>query len=172
MKVGVKMRLLKVRGHLAYEASKICALSWKKAYQGIIPQNYLDDLPLNKSEASLINTVFENYHENFLLEDQGKYVAMSSIGASRDLKYKDFGEIMSIYVLPEMFRKGYGRYLFEQDLKKLKEQGYFKVYLWVLEQNKEARLFYEKMGFYPNGDAMVTTIGGKEVVEIRYVNSI
>ena len=66
MKVGVKMRLLKVKEHLAYEASKICALSWKKAYQGIIPQNYLDDLPLNKSEASLINTVFENYHENFI----------------------------------------------------------------------------------------------------------
>ena len=66
------MRLLKVREDLAYEASKISALSWKKAYQGIIPQNYLDDLPLNKSKASLINTVFENYYENFILEDQGK----------------------------------------------------------------------------------------------------
>lgn len=66
------MRLLKVREDLAYEASKICALNWKKAYQGIIPQNYLDDLPLNKSKASSINTVFENYYENFILEDQGK----------------------------------------------------------------------------------------------------
>lgn len=75
---------------------------------------------------------------------------MSLIRASRDLKYKDFGEIMAIYVLPETFRKGYGRYLFGQDLKSLKEQCYFKVYLWVLEKNKEARLFYEKMGFYPN----------------------
>lgn len=97
---------------------------------------------------------------------------MSLIGALRDLKYKDFGEIMTIYVLLETFRKGCGRYLFEQDLKSLKEQGYFKVYLRVLEKNNEARLFYEKMGFYPNGDTMVTTIGGKEVVEIRYVYSI
>ena len=47
--------------------------------------------------------------------------------------------------------------------------GYSNLYLWVLEDNRSARRFYEKNGFKVNGDLMQYAIGGKPLSEIRYV---
>lgn len=79
---------------------------------------------------------------------------------------------MSLYVLPEEFRKGYGGTLLSYVSKVLKENGYSNIYLWVLEENQRARNFYEKMGFQPNGDRIIQSIGGKDCMEIRYINQI
>lgn len=50
-----------------------------------------------------------------------------------------------------------------------KKNGYSKIYLWVLEDNQRARRFYESMGFQANGDRIVQNIGGKNLVEVRYI---
>lgn len=45
----------------------------------------------------------------------------------------------------------------------------FTLYLWVLKKNERARAFYASMGFAPNGDRDLLTIGGQELVTCRYV---
>ena len=60
--------------------------------------------------------------------------------------YSGFGEVVSLYLLPAYYRKGYGRELLESVRDALLEH-YEGVYLWVLRENARARAFYEKLGF-------------------------
>ncbi len=149
------------------ETSHIYAKSWKAAYRGIVPQTYLDNLTPESWTSFLANSPFHNY----LLRDNDIFIATAAIGKARDSRYNEYGEIVSIYVLPEFFGKGYGTVLFRYITDKLKSMGYDKMYLWVLEENYKARRFYEKMEFVFNGDRKVTEISGKKLVEICYVNA-
>lgn len=160
------MEIIKLTKNFAKEASHIYAKSWKAAYNGIIPQKYLDDLSLEHWVPFLENSPFQN----FLLQDNGVFVATSSLAAARGTKYDGYGEIVSIYVLPEYFRSGYGKFIFNCMTENLRSMGFTKICLWVLEENLNARRFYEKMGFVTNGDKKICKIGSKELTEVCYVN--
>lgn len=161
------MEIIELTKTFASEASHIYAKSWKEAYQGIVPQKYLDALSAEHWTPFLENSPFYN----FLLQDNGTFVATSSIAKARDNKYRGYGEIVSIYVLPEHFNKGYGTHLFTRMIEELKSMGLNKVCLWVLEENLNARRFYKKMGFVPNGDKKEIKICDKQLTEICYINS-
>ncbi len=162
------MNIEKIIKNTAVQASYIYAMSWKIGYKGIIPQSYLDELLLERW-ADMLGNEHESFWEDYIISDNGKFVAVSSICEARDEQYKGWGEIISIYVLPGEFRKGYGSALFSHVSNRLKENGFSKIYLWVLEENQRARKFYEAMSFQANGDSIIQNIGGKDCVEIRYV---
>lgn len=150
----------------ASEVSHIYALAWKTAYRGIVPQSYLDELPLDCWTPKLGCWSYQDY----ALKAEGRFVATSTIAPARDETMPGWGEVISLYVLPEQFHKGYGSRMLRYVTERLREQGFDKLYLWVLEQNHNARRFYEKMGFQPNGDWQLGEIGGKKLVEVRYVH--
>lgn len=79
--------------------------------------------------------------------------------------------MISLYLLPEYMGKGYGKRLLETAVKELGKLGYAEVFLWVLEENKRARRFYERFGFSPAGGFMDTEIGGRTLREVRYILS-
>ena len=148
----------------ASKASHIYALSWKTAYQDIVPQQYLEELSLERWTPLLQDSPYSG----FILKDDDKFIATSSISPARDETMKGWGEIISIYVLPEFFNKGYGKKLLSFVLSELKGMGFKRIYLWVLEENMQARAFYERNGFVFDGDKTNITIGGKSLVEMRY----
>ena len=53
------------------------------------------------------------------------------------------------------------------DISILKNEGFDKVFLWVLEDNISARRFYEKFGFEYDGTKKELNFG-KVINEIRY----
>lgn len=122
------MEIIELTKALASEASHIYAKSWKAAYKGIVPQRYLDDLSTEHWTPFLENSPFQN----FLLKDKDVIVAAASIAKARDSKYCDYGEIVSIYILPEYCNKGYGTFLFNRMIEKLRAIGLNKICLWVL----------------------------------------
>lgn len=79
-----------------------------------------------------------------------------------------WGEIVSIYLLPEYWGKGCGKLLFSAAVEHLKSMGYQDLFLWVLDGNRRARAFYERMGFRPSGTDVEHEIGGVPVREIQY----
>lgn len=165
----VLMQIRKIDRADDFEAiANIYSLSWKAAYQGIIPQDYLDALNVSRWATVLENS----QHAAFLLLDDSNYIGTSSICAARDEKMKGWGEIISIYLLPEYFGNGYASPLLESSINALKEDGFLNIYLWVLEGNMRARKFYEKHGFYENGDVEQISIGGKSLKEIRYIKHL
>ena len=144
--------------------SRIYALSWKTAYKNIVPQKHLDELPENRWADVLRNSTYDN----FVMIKDGKYIGSSGVCPARDDDMDGWGEIMSIYLLPEYFGKGYGKPLFENSIAALQSMGYDKIYVWVLEKNIMARRFYEKCGF-SLFDSKPNSIGGMELVSVRYI---
>lgn len=154
--------------HSREEISRIYEQSWKFAYKGIIPQAYLNSIPKGQWCGAFDNP--ERY--TLVMLDGDKIIGTSSYCKSRFEDYKGWGEIISIYFLPEYMGKGYGKYLFEQAVKELTAMGFEKIFLWVLEDNHRARCFYEKCGFESSGEYMDTAIGGKKLRELQYVMKI
>ena len=150
------------------EISRIYALSWKTAYRGIVPQHYLDELAETQWSSVLRGG---RLHSFVAVEDQA-YIGTFSVCAARDAAMSGWGEIVSIYLLPEYFGKGYGEPLLEKAVAELEKLGYDKIYLWVLEQNMRARRFYEKNGFSQTQDNITLEIGGKSLIETRYIRNI
>lgn len=149
------------------EISNIYEQSWKYAYKGIVTQNYLDNIQIGQWCRAFDKP--ERY-TLVMLEDD-KIIGTSSYCKSRWEDYKDWGEIISIYFLPEYIGKGYGKNLLEMAVKELKTMGFKTIFLWVLEDNHRARHFYEKFGFIASGDFKKDNIGGKELCELQYVYS-
>ena len=148
-----------------YAISRIYEEGWKHAYKGIIPDDYLNRI---KPGQWANNLDIEGWH-NLVCIENDSYIATSTFSRSRDDSYPDWGEIISIYVLPEYIGKGYGNKLLKTALDELKKMGFNDVFLWVLEENHQARSFYEKNGFIYNGDRSVIKLGGKELTEVRYI---
>jgi ribosomal protein S18 acetylase RimI-like enzyme len=53
----------------------------------------------------------------------------------------------------------------------LRARGYREVVLWVLEDNTEARRFYEAMGFHVDGAFKMVELG-KPLKAIRYAKAM
>lgn len=144
--------------------SRIYEESWKSAYRGIIPQSYLDSIAPglwipNFDRVGLYSLV---------LIENGSFIGSASYCPSRFDKYKGFGEIVSIYLLPEYMGRGFGKPLLDAAMAALAGMGFQDLFLWVLEENFRARRFYEKAGFSPSGDYLEDNIGGKALRELQY----
>lgn len=144
--------------------SKIYEESWKYAYRGIVPQSYLEKIP----EGQWAPRIEEDNRKNLVMIREEKLIGTSSFGRSRMAEMKEFGEIISLYLLPEVMGNGYGSLLLKAALAELSKMGFDKVFLWVLEENYRARHFYEKFGFVQSERCLVTEIGGKRLNEVQY----
>ncbi len=80
----------------------------------------------------------------------------------------DFGEVISIYFLPEYMGKGYGKLPLEAVTKELAQMGFDNIYLWVPADNDNGRRFSKKFGFLESSRSGEDTIGGKRLREIQY----
>jgi len=147
------------------EISRIYEESWRFAYHGIIPQDYLDSI----SEGRWMSNLDSQGRNTLVCVDNGRIVGTSSFCKSRFERFQGWGEVVSIYLLPDYIGKGYGKILMEAVLSELKRQGYENVFLWVLEENTRARIFYENFGFLPTDDFLDDNIGGRDLREVRYV---
>jgi len=144
--------------------SKIYEESWKYAYKNIVPQDYLDSIP----DGQWASCIEQGNRKNLAVVQDGKIIGTSCFGKSRMAEMDGFGEIISIYFMPEYMGKGYGRLLLQAVTGELKKMGFDKVVLWVLEENQNARLFYEKCGFVQAERCLLSNIGGKELKEVQY----
>ena len=146
------------------EISNIYECSWKYAYKDIIPKNYLNSIP----KGCWANNITKEHMTSFVLIEDGIIIGTASFCKSRWKQYNDYGEIVSIYFLPDYMGKGYGNHLLKKCMEELKTRGYEKILLWVLEDNLRARKFYEKNGFICSYEYLNDNIAGKELREVMY----
>lgn len=144
--------------------SKVYEESWKYAYQGIVPQDYLDGIP----KGHWVSHIEQENRKNLVLVQDGVIIGTSGFGKSRMTEMSEYGEIISLYLLPEYMGRGFGRLLLQADVSELKKMGFDKVFLWVLEENHNARYFYEKCGFVQTEHCLHSDIGGKKLKEVQY----
>lgn len=152
----------------AGEISRLYAQSWRAAYVGVVSQSYLDALQDYHWTATVTDWLATGRFQA-LLGCHGQITAGCAIyGRARAETMEGWGELVSLYIKPGYFRKGCGSLVVSALLDELRGQGVTGCYLWVLEGNKRAIAFYERMGFVDSGDRMRSMLGEAEVVDYRY----
>ena len=136
---------------------------WQNAFTGIVPQDYPDNMNLDNRVPPIDGA--------YVLTDGQTILGTSSISAARDDAFAGWGEIISIFILPELIGQGYGHILFEYVKNELPALGYTQLYPNVFEANMHVRCFYEKHGFAWNNERFSLCIGGENLTELRYIIS-
>ncbi|NOU93551.1 GNAT family N-acetyltransferase [Paenibacillus sp. LMG 31456] len=141
--------------------------SYRSAYRGIIPDDYLDEFTAAKREIYYQKALTEGTEKIALLIVDSKAVGCMIVGKSRDDDLDDtYGEIEAIYLLVEHRGNGLGKMFLNWGIDRLKELGYSNTSLWVLKENRNAIIFYERLGFVFDGAERLIT-RGKELVQVR-----
>ena len=107
--------------------------------------------------------------EALMIYEDKQPIGCACYGRGRDEDHGDWGEIVSIYLLPEWMGKGYGKQLFEETMRRLQTQGFTRFYLWMIRGNDRAAGFYTRHGFKATSDTVEYHIGGQAITDIRYV---
>lgn len=79
-------------------------------------------------------------------------------------------QLKELYVDPFFQRQGIGGAFISSFTANAEQAGMKSVFLWVLEENKNARAFYEKFGFAPNGEKEPQP--GTQKYLLKYVKNI
>ena len=98
----------------------IYAASWKSTYRGIIPQEFLDNIDKEKWREGIQNSELIS----LVMMNGEKMIGTASYCASRFISLKGFGEIVSLYLLPDYYGNGYGRQLLQAAVDGLSEMGF------------------------------------------------
>jgi ribosomal protein S18 acetylase RimI-like enzyme len=146
--------------------------AYRSAYKGMIPDEFLDQYTVENQSNHFQKSLNEGLDNHALLIVNNRAIGYMTIGKCQDEDVDStFCEIISLYLLNEFIGKGFGITLISFGLARIKELGYSNVSLWVLQENANARRFYEKLGFNHDGAERVI-IRGKELVQLRYQKRI
>lgn len=138
----------------ARAVAEVHVASWRHAYRGLLPDDYLERLSVDDREAMWRQAFADADPMSgaFVAEVDGWVVGFASFGPSRDEDVPErTGEVPAIYVDPAVLGTGVGRELFEAATIALRDAGFARATLWVLEANALARRFYEKAGWAWDG---------------------
>lgn len=164
--------MIHIRHAIASDAraiAKIHVSSWQVIYRGHIPDHVLDNLSIDEREK-LWKTLVENNAGIIVLEENNDLVGFVSFCPSRDEDADPdiVAEISAVYLRPDKWKKGFGKMLCDAAIDELRKSGYTEVTLWVVDENRQARQFYEKMGFINNSEMVIDERDGYTLREIRY----
>jgi GNAT superfamily N-acetyltransferase len=135
--------------------AEVHVASWRHAYRGLLPDDYLDTLSVEDREASRLAWFADPPPGSGVPvaeDDAGRVVGFATFVPSRDDDAPEgTGEVPAIYLAPAVVGTGIGRELFAETTAALREAGFTRATLWVLEANASARRFYEKAGWSWDG---------------------
>ena len=140
--------------------------TWKTAYRGMLPQQYLDSLQ-EQERAQSWKQWLERPQVSVLVAEQAPGLCgFIGAGPLREPVGSADSEFYAIYVLAQMQQRGIGASLMRAMARVLANQGFRSPAVWVLAQNP-ARHFYARLGASPAAAKQIQ-IGGVELEEIAY----
>ena len=177
----------------AQAVARIRVLGWRFAYQGLVPQGYLDSLSIAENTERMrgyLSQLPQNLPPNNLASVQGssgdeKRLFMLAVRDDVVLGFCHFsaapnnadrperavlgrvmiGRIHSLYVGPDALGQGIGHTLMSHTLSTFAAWGCEHATLWVLEGNSRAISFYERQGWRCTGATKVDQSFGLCLVE-------
>lgn len=135
--------------------AKLHAYSWQIHYRGIFNDSYLDH-DVIQERLMVWQRRFANPSKDqfvILAKEDDLLCGFGCVYLNHD---EQFGSLVdNLHVHPDWQRKGIGQHLMQHCVSRINKLGDpFKMYLWVLKDNQQARNFYQKM----RGVAVETTI--------------
>lgn len=120
--------------------------SWQKSFEGILPQDYLDSLSVEKRKIVFAKRMEAESYSLIVAETgDGKIFGFADFGTPV-LKEPNYDtQIYSFYCLPEFQRMGFGKEIFRHSVKEIKKRGGRSLCLDSLEISPY-RSFYTRSG--------------------------
>lgn len=156
--------------HHAPAIALVHVRSWQAAYRGIVPDEILDGLSVERRAAAWREAIEKRDDESvWVVERAGELVGFAATSPARDDDLPArIGEVQAIYLDPAAWSSGLGRRLFATAVDDLRRRGFGDLVLWVLTRNARGRHFYEAAGWRPDGTSRVLDLGGTPIEEVRY----
>lgn len=150
--------------------ARVHIASWRGAYAGIVPDEYLESLDQNQREASWSDALTTDASAVWIAEGDKRTLGFASLGRCRD-EDAEAGdlEIYAIYLDPEAWGRGVARDLMRTMLGDVPPST--PVSLWVLADAARAQHFYRRHGFQADGVERRDDIGGRDLTVVRYRRS-
>lgn len=147
--------------------AEVRVVSWRGAYRGLMPDEILDRIRPDgdRWEAAIASDTPQT--SLLVADDDGQIMGFSLLGPDRD-GAEDTGEIVAIYLHPDVWDRGYGWTLMEHSVVALREHGFRRAVLWVLESNERARRFYETAAWIADGGHKLEDWDGFPLPHVRY----
>lgn len=156
----------------AKSLAEIHVRAWKAAYQGHLPQRYLDELkPSDRAVAWQRHLSDEENPKTTLVAEGNEGIQGFAIGGPSE-DAPDRGELFAIYVEPSRWHQGIGTDLLREAESVFVEEGFQEAVLWVLPSNQQARGFYEKHGWSTEGTERTAEVWDLELPEVCYTKTL
>lgn len=146
--------------------------SWRTTYGGIIPDDYLNGLSYEQRTELWKNNIGKKGNYVLVAENtEGQIIGFTDAWKRDDNDEENSIDLTSIYLLETYQGMGVGKQLLKTLFEHFNQEGYDKVFVEVLEENK-TRFFYEYYGANLIKTVQIK-IDGKTLNELIYVwNSI
>ena len=148
--------------------------SWQSAYRSLMPDEYLNGLSIEQRAADwqrrLLGVDAQRGRRIYVADDDGDIIGFVRLGPDPDEPTAGF--IFLLCVLPANWRSGVGNALMATADADLRDMGFTRAGLGVLEANHRARRFYERLGWHSDGSRQMQGYGGREMAVLRYTRSL
>ncbi|MGD6855094.1 N-acetyltransferase family protein [Bacillus infantis] len=160
------MKIRRAEDQDAEGIAKVHVETWRTAYRGIIDDEYLAALSLEKRT--------ELWHRNIAIpgnivlvaEDNGRIVGFADGSQEETGEYEGFkGDVTCLYVLEEHQGTGLGKILLQELFQVFQKEGIRSAIVKVLKEN-DACSFYERTGARLLKDAIPIKIGSGRELEL------
>jgi len=157
----------------AFAIADIHVSAWRAAYRGVVPDQNLDGLSVEKRRAYWSLAIANGEPVVRVVAGSEGVVGWIAFGRCRDSEaLPSMAEIWAMYVSPSMWARGIGRQLLNDACGELRRMGFKSVTLWVLSKNERVCRFYASAGFAPEPSSVKNVeIGGATLEEVRYAST-
>jgi len=151
----------------ASRMGEIHVFAQRTAYRGTVSDEFLfgDKMSVEKRIGYFANGSAEAY-----VFDDGIIKGFITLGPCKDDDKQGSFELYRIFVDPFMFGGGIGAKMAAHTEEVAAKQNYNEVCLWVLQGNKSAQGFYEKIGYVADGAVRISEYF--QVPEVRYIKQV
>jgi ribosomal protein S18 acetylase RimI-like enzyme len=166
-----------VRPASSSDADAIAAVhvaGWRWGYRDLLPPELLDGLDADE-RAERLRAVMNEEEPTVavhLADAGGRVIGFVSSGPSRDSDGVQLGEIYALYVEEHVAGMGVGVELLRTAVESLRQRGFDRATLWVLDTNARARRFYEREAWTPDGGINSEEFRGVTLHEVRYARQL
>jgi len=149
--------------------AEIQVICWRVSDKDVLSDEYLFKNMLVVKRMEYFKNETQNSADEIYVFDDGIVKAFLTIAPCKDEDMGDALQVWSIYVDPFFQKLGIDSLLMEHFEKNARQKNYKNVCLWVMEHNRNAKSFYEKHNYFPDGKKATYEMGTSE---IRYTKKL
>lgn len=146
--------------------ARVQLASWQTTYSGIVPDAYLQSMDVEFRSARWEEQLSAASSATFVAENRAGVFGFVSGGALREPIAGYDGELYAIYLVAEHQGQGIGRLLAANLAASLRDLGFQRMVVWVLDKNPAVG-FYARLGGVLIAQKMIE-IGGASLLELAF----